>query len=54
MYFTFYGDINESKGEMKMKYEDFKFKILRKNSFKINKVLTAIGNIFVNDTVVLH
>ncbi|MDD3721120.1 MAG: hypothetical protein PHW92_01350 [Lutibacter sp.] len=49
MYFTFYGDTNESQGEMKMKYEDFKFKILRKNGFKINKILTAIGNIFVND-----
>lgn len=49
MYFTFYGDTNKSKGEMKIKYKDFKFKLLRKNSFKINKFLTAIGNIFVND-----
>ncbi|WP_445731402.1 hypothetical protein [Mariniflexile sp.] len=49
MYFSFYGNTTESKGEMKMKYEDFKFKILRQNSFKINKVLTAIGNIFIAD-----
>lgn len=49
MYFTFYGDNLKSQGEMKMKYEDFKFEILRKNGFKINKVLTAIGNIFIND-----
>ena len=49
MYFTFYGNNIASKGEMKMKYDDFEFKILRQNSFKINKVLTAIGNIFIND-----
>ncbi|MBP0903676.1 DUF748 domain-containing protein [Mariniflexile gromovii] len=49
MYFTFYGNTTKSKGEIKMKYEDFKFEILQKNGFKINKVLTAIGNIFIND-----
>lgn len=47
MYFSFYGNNTKSQGEMKMKYEDFNFKILRKNSNKINKLLTAVGNIFV-------
>lgn len=47
MYFSFYGNNTKSQGEMKMKYEDFNFKILRKNSNKINKFLTAVGNIFV-------
>ncbi|WP_372752537.1 hypothetical protein [Mariniflexile sp.] len=49
MFFTFYGNTLEAKGEMKMKYEDFEFKILRQNSFKINKVLTTIGNLFISD-----
>ncbi|MFA9195841.1 hypothetical protein AAGV33_15625 [Flavobacterium sp. FBOR7N2.3] len=47
MYFNFYANNTVSKGEMKMKYDDFNFKILRKNSNKINKVLTTIGNIFI-------
>ncbi|CAH8282139.1 uncharacterized protein DUF748 [Mariniflexile fucanivorans] len=48
MYFTFYGNNVTSEGEIKMKYDDFKFNLLRQNSSKINKVLTAIGNIFVS------
>lgn len=47
MYFTFYGNSIASKGDMKMRYEDFKFKILRENSFKVNNVLTILGNIFI-------
>jgi len=47
MFFTFYANNKVSKGEMKMKYEDFNFKILRKDSKKVNKFLTAIGNIFI-------
>lgn len=47
LFFTFYANNKTSKGEMKMKYEDFNFKILRKDSKKVNKFLTAIGNIFI-------
>ncbi|MCG9791183.1 DUF748 domain-containing protein [Flavobacterium algicola] len=47
MYFTFSGNNTVSKGEMKMKYDDFKFEILRKDSSKVNKLLTAIGNVFI-------
>lgn len=47
MYFSFYGNNLKSEGEMKMRYEDFRFKLLQKNGLKINKVLTAIANIFV-------
>lgn len=47
MYFSFDATNVSSKGEMKMKYEDFNFKILRKDSKKVNKLLTAIGNIFI-------
>ena len=49
MYFTFNGDNIKSSGTMKMKYDDFKFNILRKKTSKINKFLTAIGNIFIKD-----
>lgn len=49
MYFTFYGNSIQSKGEMKMKYEDFKYKILREKGVEINKVLTYIKNIFIAD-----
>src|SRR5690606_31691619 len=49
MYYTFSGNNVMSKGDIKMKYEDFKFNILDKDRLKINKLLTAIGNIFLND-----
>ena len=49
MYFTFNGNSVESKGTMRMKYEDFKFDVLKKDRLKINKLLTAVGNIFIND-----
>lgn len=48
IYFTFSGNDRSSKGDLKMKYEDFKFKILNDKN-EVNKFLTAIGNIFVND-----
>ncbi|MCW2119992.1 hypothetical protein [Flavobacterium sp. 7A] len=47
MYFTFEGDRIASKGGMKMKYGDFKVKILRKNSSKVNQILTAVGSLFI-------
>ena len=47
MNFNFSGNKINSKGEIKMKYDDFNFKILRKDSNKVNKLLTAIGNLFV-------
>lgn len=49
MYFTFDGNALQSQGAMKMKYEDFKFNILNKDRLGINKVLTSLGNLFVND-----
>lgn len=49
MYFTIYGNATRSRGDMKMKYDDFKFEVLQSNNKGINKVLTFIGNIFVND-----
>lgn len=49
MYFTFSGDKNNATGDLKMKYEDFELKILQKDLLKINKVLSFVGNLFVND-----
>ena len=49
MYFTVSGDAISSSGDMKMKYEDFEFSVLKKNRLGVNKLLTAIGNLFVND-----
>ncbi len=34
---------------MVMKYEDFKFTVLQKDREETNKLLTAIGNLFIND-----
>jgi hypothetical protein len=49
LYFTAYGNRNFANGTMKMKYEDLEFELLKKDRLKINKVLSAIGNLFIND-----
>ncbi|WP_047418354.1 hypothetical protein [Cellulophaga sp. Hel_I_12] len=49
LYFTFSGNGYSSTGDMKMKYDDFKFQVLKKDRSGVNKVLTFIGNIFTND-----
>ena len=47
IYFTFYGNKMDSKGDLKMKYKDFRFEILNQNK-GVNEFLSAIGNLFVN------
>ncbi|MEB8346152.1 hypothetical protein OO010_08840 [Flavobacteriaceae bacterium KMM 6898] len=49
MYFTISGDSFASRGEMKMRYSDFSFDILRKDGKRVDKILTTIGNLFIND-----
>jgi len=49
LYFTFSGNAYSSTGDIKMKYEDFKFQVLKKDRSGVNDVLTFIGNIFTND-----
>ncbi|MCK0155840.1 hypothetical protein MWU65_01530 [Cellulophaga sp. F20128] len=49
MYFTISGNRIKSTGNMKMKYDNFKFRILKKDRLGVNKLLTKIGNIFIND-----
>ncbi|SFS59885.1 hypothetical protein [Lutibacter maritimus] len=48
IYFTFSGNNLNSEGDLKMKYENFEFKILN-NKNEVNKFLTAIGNLFIKD-----
>lgn len=49
LYFTISGDEHVANGDIKMRYHDFKFNVLEKNGLKINKVLTFIGNLFIDD-----
>ncbi|WP_318310288.1 AsmA family protein [Flagellimonas crocea] len=46
MYFTISGDELESQGDMKMKYDDFEFTLLKKDGLGVNKILTAVVNLF--------
>ena len=47
MYFTTYGNNLKAKGEMKMKYNNFEFVVLKKDRLYINKFITKLGNLFV-------
>ena len=49
LYFTISGDENTATGDIKMNYEDFKFQVLNKERNHVNKVLSFIGNLFIND-----
>ncbi|QCW98627.1 hypothetical protein FGM00_00260 [Aggregatimonas sangjinii] len=49
LYLTASGNNLKARGDMKMKYNDLKFEILKKDRLHINKLLSAIGNLFVND-----
>ena len=49
IYFTISGDSHGSRGDMKMRYNDFRFDLLRKDGKRVDKILTAIGNLFVNN-----
>lgn len=48
IFFTFDGNNFNSKGDLKMKYKEFKFEILNRKN-EVNKLFTAIGNLFIND-----
>ncbi|MFD2099611.1 DUF748 domain-containing protein [Flagellimonas iocasae] len=46
MYFTISGNEVKSTGEMKMNYDEFEFVVLKKDRLGVNKLLTAVVNIF--------
>ncbi|MCK0161671.1 DUF748 domain-containing protein [Allomuricauda sp. F6463D] len=49
LYFTISGNELESQGDMKMKYDDFEFTVLKKDRLGVNKILTAVVNLFAKD-----
>ncbi|WP_157943737.1 MULTISPECIES: hypothetical protein [Arenibacter] len=49
LYFTISGDNTSSKGDIKMKYRDFRFMVLKKDRLGVNKFLTFLGNMITND-----
>lgn len=49
LYFTISGDDYTANGDIKMKYEDFKFQVMDKERKGVKKLLSFIGNLFIND-----
>ncbi|MBA4747011.1 MAG: DUF748 domain-containing protein [Muricauda sp.] len=49
MFFTISGNEQESQGDMKMKYDKFEFTVLKKDRLGVNKLLTAVVNLFAKD-----
>ena len=49
LYLTTSGNAFAATGQMKMKYKNLEFNLLKKDRLKINKLLSAIGNLFIND-----
>ena len=49
LYFTISGHELESQGEMKMDYDEFEFVVLKKDRLGVNKLLTAVVNLFAKD-----
>ncbi|MEC7265524.1 MAG: DUF748 domain-containing protein [Bacteroidota bacterium] len=50
MYFTISGNEVESQGDMKMAYDQFEFVVLKKDKLGVNKLLTALVNIFAKES----
>lgn len=46
MYFTISGNEVKASGDMKMNYDQFEFVVLKKDRLGVNKLLTAVVNIF--------
>lgn len=49
MYFTLSGGDYTAQGDIKMNYEDFKLELLDKERSQVKKVISFIGNFFIND-----
>jgi hypothetical protein len=46
-YFTMQGNPNQSRIDLKLKYDNFEVKVLDKKGQKINKFLSSIANLFI-------
>ncbi len=49
LYFTIDGDEHTAIGDVKMRYHDFKFSVMERDKLRVNKLITFIGNLFVDD-----
>lgn len=49
MYFNFYGNEHQAKGEMRLEYKDFKVEVLRSDGERKNKVISALANLIVKN-----
>ncbi|GAA4313849.1 hypothetical protein GCM10023115_29430 [Pontixanthobacter gangjinensis] len=52
MYFNFYGNNDWARGDMRLKYKDFKIEVLRKDGQRKNKVISALANLIVRNKAV--
>ena len=46
-YFTMQGNPNQSRIDLKLKYDNFEVKVLDKEGTKINKFLSSVANLFI-------
>lgn len=49
MYFTMSGGDYTARGDIKMNYEDFKLQLLNKERDHVKKIISFLGNLFIND-----
>lgn len=49
MYFTMSGGDYTAQGDIKMNYEDFKLQLLNKDRDHVKKIISFLGNLFIND-----
>ena len=49
MYFTISGGEYTARGDIKMNYEDFKLQLLDKERDHVKKIISFLGNLFIND-----
>lgn len=49
MYFTMSGGDYTAQGDIKMNYEDFKLQLLNKERDHVKKIISFLGNLFIND-----
>ncbi len=49
MYFTISGDNHIAHGDIKMNYDNFRFKVMNKERNHTKKILSFIGNLFINN-----
>jgi len=49
LYFTINGRKTHATGAVKMRYQNLEFVVLKKNRLGINKLVTFLGNLFIND-----